>query len=149
MDYTEKRRFLKTVVAYPEQMKVIDDLDDSAVDTMWENIRKQENEHFLESKESEQTLELANTDFKRFRDAVGFALTDFVVIYRFGGTRDCKWRPAVPCSCKAEALKKRDEVQRNGYLAIIRTVGWLLENGLPSGWFDPHTRVNFTYLKGA
>lgn len=58
----------------------------------------------------------------------------YTVIYRTGGTEDCKWRPCRPASTMQEAVSQKDSIERGGRKALIKRTSEVVKHGLPEGW---------------
>lgn len=59
------------------------------------------------------------------------AKSNYVVIYRTGGTDNFKWQPAIPVATYDEARAQRDDIERGGRPAYIYTVRQFEVIGVP------------------
>ena len=57
----------------------------------------------------------------------------YVVVYRTGGRERCEWKRTAAGTLE-ESIKRRDEVERAGYKAIVEDYERSLAVGLPEGW---------------
>lgn len=60
--------------------------------------------------------------------------TNFVVVFRVGGTENCEWRATAAISSGRMADQKADEIRLGGRKALVKRVGEVVEHGLPVGW---------------
>lgn len=58
----------------------------------------------------------------------------FTTVYRTGGTANAKWHAALPVATREEADRQREEVERMGYKALVKTTREVELHGLPEGW---------------
>lgn len=59
---------------------------------------------------------------------------EYVVAYRMGGELRCLWRRVLASYTLADAIAKRDELQRMGYAALVERKQSAESLGLPIGW---------------
>ena len=58
----------------------------------------------------------------------------YTVIYRIGGTENCKWKRCLPVSTITEADKQAEGIERMGYKAVVHLTDILNWTGMPTGW---------------
>jgi hypothetical protein len=60
--------------------------------------------------------------------------SSYTVVYRVGGTANCRWVRALPVGSKAEAVTMAAAVERQGYKALYQRTAYWDAIGLPEGW---------------
>jgi hypothetical protein len=58
----------------------------------------------------------------------------YLIAYRIGGERMCKWRRVLGAYTLADARAKQAELERMGYASIVEREQSALALGLPIGW---------------
>ncbi len=58
----------------------------------------------------------------------------YVVMYRTGGTDDCRWTLMTPRYPLADAKMAMEDITRMGYKAIMRSEEDFKVTGMPIGW---------------
>lgn len=65
--------------------------------------------------------------------------TEYTVVYRTGGTANCKWNRTVT-GTRAECEKMRTDTEKMGYKALLFKTVQLDSIGMPEGWdYSPVT----------
>ena len=58
----------------------------------------------------------------------------YTVIYRTGGTENAQWHKSAAVETMAQAIERKQEIERGGRKAIIHETARLESIGMPVGW---------------